>query len=381
MTQLSPSLRKAAVLISTLDARTADAILQRMSADDAAKVRSALVELDDIPADEQDEVLAEFLRQQDASALPPADDVALELDPAIEAAAATASSNNSPIATSRPAVTDESLAFLEHIEPAAIASLLRREHPQTVAVVVAHLPPQHAAAVLERLPATLATEALERIAWLDDLAPETRADLARGLRHQLAPHLCAPRSGTPSLAHLTAVLEAMDFRQRQRVVLQLGERNTPLVHRLGLFPVSARPAADADDVIAPRYRLDPGATSAKSARSPAATSAETSTQESWLTFEQLMQLDDVPLRTVFAAADAEISLLALTGAEPRLIARILRKLPADDAAVLRRRLEHPGPVRLRDIEQARAALTAVASRLAHEGTITLPSTVRFAAAV
>ena len=64
--QLSPSLRKAAVLISALDEPTAERILQQMGADDAAKVRSALVELDDIPAEEQQQVLAEFLQQQEA---------------------------------------------------------------------------------------------------------------------------------------------------------------------------------------------------------------------------------------------------------------------------------------------------------------------------
>jgi nitrogenase molybdenum-iron protein alpha/beta subunit len=79
--------------------------------------------------------------------------------------------------------------------------------------------------------------------------------------------------------------------------------------------------------------------------------------------------------------DTEVALLALTGAEPRLIARILHKLPPKDATTLRHRLEHPGPLRLRDVEQARAAVAAVASRLAHEGTIELPASVRFAAAV
>src|SRR3954470_10869175 len=90
---LSPSLRKAAVLISALDEPTADAILQQMSADDAAKVRSALIELDEIPADEQQQVLADFLRQQGAPALAAVstgDDVALELGPQIEAAAGQA---------------------------------------------------------------------------------------------------------------------------------------------------------------------------------------------------------------------------------------------------------------------------------------------------
>src|SRR6478735_4272486 len=88
MSQLPPSLRKAAVLISALDEREADALLQQMSAEDAAKVRSALVELQDVAADEQQQVLAEFLRAQSRSQQPQQDDggVDLEINPAVEAA-------------------------------------------------------------------------------------------------------------------------------------------------------------------------------------------------------------------------------------------------------------------------------------------------------
>src|SRR4051812_9110285 len=89
MSQLSPSLRKAAVLVATLDEDAAESLLRQMSAEDAAKVRSALVALDTIPSDEQQQVLAEFLGQQGSpsSASAADSDVALELDPAIEAAA------------------------------------------------------------------------------------------------------------------------------------------------------------------------------------------------------------------------------------------------------------------------------------------------------
>src|SRR5438045_1403501 len=87
---LSPSLRKAAVLVSALDEPTADAVLQQMSAEDSAKVRSALIELDEIPADEQQQVLSDFFRQQNAPPSPAAhasDDVSLEIDPQLEQAA------------------------------------------------------------------------------------------------------------------------------------------------------------------------------------------------------------------------------------------------------------------------------------------------------
>src|SRR3954454_6286765 len=86
---LSPALRRAAVLISALDNEAAEAILAQLSADDASKVRSALVELDDIPADEQQRVLADFLSAQHGSQATndeSADSVTLDLDPATEAA-------------------------------------------------------------------------------------------------------------------------------------------------------------------------------------------------------------------------------------------------------------------------------------------------------
>jgi flagellar motor switch protein FliG len=373
------------VLVSALDEDAAEAILQQMSADDAAKVRSALVELDDIAADEQQQVLSDFLRQQAAPALAPIadDDVSLDLDPAVEAAAGENISHSEQVVPppSRTVHDEPSFAFLQHVEPKAIAFVLRHEHPQTAAVVVAQLSPHQAAAVLQELPPALATEALERIAWLDELSPEVIADLAGELRRQLAPHINAHSAGSASLAHLTAVLGAMDFRQRQRAVLQLGQRNTPLLNRLGLFPEAAAPAADNSGVIALRYRLDSEVVETKPSSLPAVAAATTNSDESWLTFDDLMLLDDAMLRSVFAAADTDVALLALTGAEPRFISRILRKLPARAAAVLRRRLEHPGPTRLRDIEQARAALAAVATRLAHEGAIVLPDSVRFAAAV
>ena len=63
MSKLSPSIRKAAILVATLDDRAADTLLEQMGDEMAARVRSALVELDDIPAAEQQAVL-DFARRK-----------------------------------------------------------------------------------------------------------------------------------------------------------------------------------------------------------------------------------------------------------------------------------------------------------------------------
>jgi flagellar motor switch protein FliG len=62
-----------------------------------------------------------------------------------------------------------------------------------------------------------------------------------------------------------------------------------------------------------------------------------------------------------------------------LLQRVLRQLPGKDAAELRQRLDHPGPVRLREIEQAQQQLASVASRLIQRGELQLPKSARFAA--
>src|SRR5438876_1284328 len=129
---LSPSLRKAAVLISALDEPTADALFQQMRPDDAAKVRSALIELNEIAPDEQQQVLADFLRQQGAPASTEAsagDDVSLEIDPQIEAAADNIRSPAPPAVNCE----EPSFDFLQAVDPKALAVVLSREHPQTVA--------------------------------------------------------------------------------------------------------------------------------------------------------------------------------------------------------------------------------------------------------
>jgi flagellar motor switch protein FliG len=270
---------------------------------------------------------------------------------------------------------------LEFVDPKSIAAILCGELPQTIAIVVAHLPPEQAAAVLEELPSSLATDALERIAWIGEPAPEIQWDVIRVLRERLAPYLRSASADTASLARLSAVLAAMNDRQREGVISQLGEQNQHLLNRLGLSARTHHPVVNHEGVASMRFRLDSRGGSEAIRSLPSAKAKPGNEASPWLTFDDLVQFDDAALRAVFAAADTEVALLALTGAEPRLIARILRKLPSRDAAVLRHRLEHPGPLRLRDVEQARFALAAVASRLAHDGAINLPASVRFAAAI
>jgi hypothetical protein len=99
-----------------------------------------------------------------------------------------------------------------------------------------------------------------------------------------------------------------------------------------------------------------------------------------LEFDDLLELDDRSLAAVIAAAQAELALLALTGAPQRLVDRVLKQLPRGEAKALRKRIAQTGPLRLRDIQRAQEQLARIATRLAANGEIRMPQMRRFAVA-
>ena len=94
-------------------------------------------------------------------------------------------------------------------------------------------------------------------------------------------------------------------------------------------------------------------------------------------FDDLVRLEDAALARVFRAAEPQIVLLALSGANRELIDRIVRHLPAAAGRKLRQQIATVGPTRLRDIELAQQQLVELAGQMCRDGLIHVPSRRRF----
>src|SRR5215472_10206405 len=81
-TQLThDGLRKAAILVASLDTAAADAVLDQLSPEQARQVREIVVELEDIDQGEQRRVIDEFFHNPGAPGAAPAqNDAGVELD-------------------------------------------------------------------------------------------------------------------------------------------------------------------------------------------------------------------------------------------------------------------------------------------------------------
>jgi flagellar motor switch protein FliG len=359
-------IRKAAILVASLDRAATEAMLQVLGPEQARRVRQTVIGLGRIDPREQRKVIEEFFRTGPRPFGPPCkcptDERPEEYPPGVELDAGTApqewsvarklavpptpfpssqSSRSLPAGGGRvwhphiPPTTPRPFRFLQDAEGEKLARVLAGERPQTIALVLSHLPPEQAGGVLARLHPALQVDVIHRLIDLEETDPEILHEVERALESRLSQQVHMQRRRVAGLKAVTGILEASGDQLAEQILDGLAAHDGPL---------------------------------AESLRLPA------------LSFDDLARLDDAGLAAVFQAAEPEMAMTALVGTPPELIERILRRFPAQEAKAVRSKLDHPGPIRLSDIEGARQQIADLGRRLARQGRIQLPDKIPLAAA-
>jgi flagellar motor switch protein FliG len=347
------SLRKVAVVLASLDAEAADALIERMPDERARQVRQALLELEQIDPADQEAVVAEFLRlgqmtrQADLAGVEVEASLAQRLDlsaptyeaeppPAVPPTMVAAEAGSPPAAEEaerreqEDSASREPFAFLHPLDADELAAHLEHEREQTLAVIVAYLPSDRSAELLSRLPATTQAEVLRRVAELRDLDPQMVREVERGVRERLAEQSSAARPRRRGASAVASILKSGGHEARRRLLESLAAHQPELAARFA--PPTAGPS---------------------------------------LAFDELACLPELALAKIFAECDADVLILALAGAHPAFARRVLDQLPARDARRLRRQLDGLGPTRLSDVERAQQDVVAAALRLHAQGSVEL----------
>ena len=88
-------------------------------------------------------------------------------------------------------------------------------------------------------------------------------------------------------------------------------------------------------------------------------------------FDNLAEVDDRGIQTLLREVSTENLVLALKGTDAALQAKIFKNMSQRAAATLRNDLEAKGPVKLSEVEVQKKEFSAIASRYAEEGQISL----------
>jgi flagellar motor switch protein FliG len=346
-------IRRAAILVASLDEALAESLLGAMPPLEATKVLAELDRIDEIDPEEQQDVLDEFrraARQADA----PASAVEFTYSaPAI-------------VPSPAPAPADHAASAAADADSVAMAEVLTQEHPQIIAAALSRLDADRAAAVFAALPGDLHAEVLDRVSRLapadEEAVLEVESQLLRKVDEQRAwreraaagAELARKLISKTAPAQRVVLLERLSVRKSPPVV-----PSTPPRH------VGSTTAVDRSAWSRQATHLQ---TAIREAEVAEFYHDETARGDANFVLEDqsaaLMALSDETLLAALRSVDNETGQRALAASNEKLIKRITRKLPRRQARSLRRLLRTFGPTRLADLRQAQHELLRVAEECA-----------------
>lgn len=215
---------------------------------------------------------------------------------------------------------------LKWMEPAAVAELMRHEHPQIVAAILVHLESDHAAAVLKHFGERLRNEVLVRVATLDGIQPAAMRDLNEVLTSVLAGSDRVKKTTLGGVKPAAEILNMLGSSVETSVLDYIRANDHDLAQKI----------------------LD-----------------------NMFTFDDLENLDDRAVQALLKEIQTESLVIALKGASPELRAKVFQNMSTRAAEALREDLESRGPVRVADVEAEQKELLKTVRRLADEGVIML----------
>ncbi len=369
---MSDGIKKVATFLSGLDCKTVDMLIQRLDPATAAAVRRELLVMQEVPAAEQTRTTNEFVRdrqgrphsesdrfKRSANGIdtfehsspvygPPGTANRLKTSYPESKRPFRAAAPEYPSVKSPPAERlrsqsdrDEPFAFLHEAPSRSLAKMLLMERPQTIAIVLAHLAPELAASLLAGFPAPLQIEVMKRLNVLDEIDREVLADVEQSLRERLESlyeEKSRRRLGPEAVAR---ILKASDPKTR-----------TALIANLRKNAESVPSTAFSDSFLSPADHA-----SSDNAFSDHTVSARR------IDFDDLNGLGDEELAFLFASLDRRIGMIALVGADPAFINRIVGRYTPAQQRKLRQQLAAISPIRPEDIREAKEIVLREAERL------------------
>ena len=323
-------LRRAAVLIASLDEATAAALLSNLPDHHSAQIREFALQLNDLPPQKRQDIIEDFLDQTRTSYQQPGTVPIPESREAMPFAEYTSRpdvvpypketvNTNSPNAVRLNRIIDD-------VSFDAMRRVVKDEQPQTIAFVIAALTPARGARFLESFPADQQSAILQRLAEVDHIDPEVVEDIATGLVKRLENDLKRPVS-TQGKQILAAMCDVVRGEQLQRISQHLR-----------------------------RSLADQVPSDTEKNHDPARETAS----RIGAALMRLIKMDGPTLDAVFRKTSLDCVAIAVAGLPTPTAEQLLAKLSSTTAELVRQQLAETGPLRLIEIQQAQESLVRAA---------------------
>jgi flagellar motor switch protein FliG len=216
---------------------------------------------------------------------------------------------------------------LGNVNESVLANYLKNEYPQTVAVVLSKVRPEHAARVLALLPDSFAMEVVMRMLRMESVQKDVLDGVEKTLRAEFMSNLAR---STRRDAHemMADIFNNLDRASETRFLAALEERNREAAERI---------------------------------------------KSLMFTFDDLARLTQQSVQMLLRSIEKDKLPIALKGASEKLRELFLSSMSDRAGKMLREDIEGLGPVRVRDVDEAQAAIVQLAKELSAQGAIEISS--------
>ncbi|MGN6407867.1 MAG: flagellar motor switch protein FliG [Curtobacterium sp.] len=222
----------------------------------------------------------------------------------------------------------QSFDFLDDAEPGQVVTLLEGELPQTIALVLAHLKPAQASAVLAGVDERARTDVAQAFATMGSATPEA-VGIVAGVLRQRAGAVVSPRESVEVVGGIAPLVDIIN-------------RSDVATEKAVLDGLEARDPELAEDI---RSRM--------------------------LTFEDIVKLESRDIQQVLRGIDSKLLATAMKGAAAPVVETIRANVSERNRELLDDELQAMGPVRVSQVEEARAEVVRSVRELEAQGVITV----------
>lgn len=322
---ITEGVRKAAVLLMSLEEDDAAALMARLPRDYVETVSLAIAQLDSVSGKDQERVIAEFLQGRPSALV--ANSGGLDRAKSLVKKALGKDANEM---LSVLQLTMEALpfGFLHKADPQNVLSFLIDEHPQTIAMVLSHIPPSLAAGILNGLPAMRQLAVIQRIAEMGQTSPDAIDEVEIALSNRMSMFMSQSYQKTGGVPAVAEMLNVSDRATERSILDGLAKEKPELVDEI--------------------RRL-------------------------MFVFEDVTKLSDKDIQLVLKNVETSQWAMALKGASQGLQEKIMRNMSQRAADMLREEMEFLGKVRLSEVESIQQKVVDIVRTLEDAGQISRPT--------
>nr|WP_246120726.1 flagellar motor switch protein FliG [Chitinolyticbacter meiyuanensis] len=315
--------RRSAILLMTLGEEAAVDVFKYLGPKEVQKLGFAMANMNAVKREEVDTVLGDFIAStQNRANLGAADEYirsvltkALGSDKAANLLDRILQGND-----------NNGIESLKWMDSAAVAELIKNEHPQIIATILVHLEPDQSSEIMAEFTERLRNDVLLRIATLEGVQPAALKELNDVLTQLLSGSDKLKKSAMGGVQMAAEILNFMGGVVEASAISSVREYDPELAQRI---------------------------------------------QDKMFTFDNVLDIDDRGIQLLLREIQSDSLVIALKGTSQALRDKIFKNMSQRAAEMLRDDLEAKGPVKLSEVESEQKEILKIVRRLADEGQIVL----------